>query len=48
MANSPVEDGEIIDDLVQETVFSLDNNSQDNYEHVNMDIDSETGFDFRN
>lgn len=46
MTSSPIEEGEITDELIQESFFSLEKNFHDNYEHVNMDIESDSGFIF--
>lgn len=44
MTSSPIEEGEITDELIQESFFSLEKNFHDNYEHVNMDIESDSGY----
>lgn len=40
MSNSPIEDGEIRDNFVEK---ATNNCNQDNYESVNMEMDSDTG-----
>lgn len=41
MVRSPIEDGEIADDIENVSVDDEPNVSQDNYDQVNMDVETE-------
>lgn len=43
MSNSPIEDGEIRDNIIDRVESFSNNCNQDNYESVSMEMDSDTG-----